>query len=190
MTSYTVNNIKVSFKACSTDIRSDLKRICQSSKFVTKRDINFFVLRKTFVYIAFFTGHINCTKLRSLEDLQCCQEEFGTFFDSITRGKLELKAPIVDNISASGSIAQSRINLQRLALFLQSINQKVRFNPETFPGLSFRISPVTFTIFTSGKFIAVGAQRYVDLAISISLFFKFIQQFFNQYESATNTGSQ
>ena len=187
MISYTVNNIKVSFKASSSDIKKHLKSICRDSIFVTKRDINFFVLRKQFVYVAFFTGHINCTKLRTLDDSDLCLREFRSFFDeSSVKSELVLKPTTIDNISASGSLNIEQLNLLNLAEHLQNENLTFRFNPETFPGLCFRIQPVTFTVFTSGKFIAVGAQKHVDLSISIGLFRRYLSKFINKNDESAN----
>ena len=186
MSYYSVNNIKVSFQVSSENIQSVLKSVCENSKYVTKKDLNFFVLRKNFVYVAFFTGHINCTKLKSLEDLEQCQKEFKTFFEQSEIPNLHFKSPIIDNISASGGAALPRINLQSFARHLVQTEHTFRYNPETFPGLTLRIQPVTFTIFTSGKFIAVGAKRYVDLSISINLFLKNLRLFENQNVTTTN----
>ena len=186
MCGYTINNIKVSFKACSPHIQRSLKEICASSAYVTKKDINFFVLRKKFVFIVFFKGHINCTKLKSVDDLSQCLIEFEDFFPSHERGKLKLQAPIIDNISASGSLMSPRVNLLNLAKFLREEELHFRFNPETFPGLCFRVQPVSFTIFTSGKFIAVGAQKHVDLSISIDIFRRYLDKFLKKDESNGN----
>ena len=177
MCGYTINNIKVSFKARSPHIQRSLKDLCSSSAYVTKKDINFFVLRKKFVFIVFFTGHINCTKLKSVDDLNNCLIEFEDFFPSHERETLELKAPIIDNISASGDLLIPRVNLLNLAKFLQTEQLKFRFNPEAFPGLCFRVQPVSFTVFTSGKFIAVGAQKHVDLSICINIFRRYLDKF-------------
>lgn len=180
MVVYTVNNIKVSFKVSAENIQQLLKALAKHSDNVSKRDINFFVLRKKFVYIIFFTGHINCTKIRSLDEASKCKLEFIELFQEKVRASITLHEIKVDNISSSGCFEEGKVSLTRLAIFLQNSNIISRFNPETFPGLSLRICSVTFTIFSSGKFIAVGAKEFVDLSISVNIFERYLKSFFCQ----------
>ena len=85
----------------------------------------------------------------------------------------------MDNICSSGTVDQ-RVKLVRFTQYLRRKEVTFRYNPQTFPGLSLKINNISFTFLTSGKFIAVGAKSYVDLAIHVDIFLKYIKDFFKE----------
>ena len=186
MPSYRVNNIKISFKLNVPDSRTFLRYIAVTSPYVTKIEGNFFVLRSTFVYVIFYTGHVNCTKLTELSDIEKCQSLLKRLiqedsYPSDEHHQCETSSAIVDNICSSGTVDQ-RVKLVRFTDYLKLKEVGFRYNPQTFPGLSVKINNVSFTLFNSGKFIAVGAKSYVDLAIHVDIFLKYTKGFFKEQE--------
>ena len=172
MLPYRVNNIKISFKIDGQNVKKTLQLVAVSNPYVTKIDGNFFVLRKRFVYIIFFTGHVNCTKLTSLSEVKTSQNVLLEVIDQekIAEDELYLtSSPTVDNICSSGEFAK-RIRLLQFATFLHRENVRHRYNPQTFPGLNLKLCGISITVFTSGKFIAVGAKTQEDLVAGIKAF--------------------
>lgn len=161
-----VNNIKVSCKIEGDNIRNHLKEFSKSSKLVTLVKNNFFVLRQRYVYVIFFAGHVNITKLKSKKDVRRAQKILLLSVGS----SLSITTPEIDNISASGVAKSGPINLFTLAKYLNERNYKFRFNPHRFPGLNLRIKTATFVIFTSGKFVLVGTKSKKELVDSIASF--------------------
>lgn len=173
MLSYQVNNIKVSFKITTSGIGKKLSYFARISPHVTKIDGNFFVLRKIYVYIVFYTGHVNCTKIKSVADFQICKNIFS---EALSVPNTNLRDLQIDNISSSGDTFR-KLNLLHFGAFLSRTSLKFRYNPQRFPGLSVRLKNASFTIFNSGKFIAVGTKSLSDLAILIDIFGKYLDQF-------------
>lgn len=172
MICHRVNNIKVSFKIDGAS-QFFLRQFAQSSPLVSKVDGNFFVLRDRFVFVIFFTGHVNCTKLRTLTEI----DEAKQILDDHLLGSWDFSASKVDNISASGFSGVNRLNLRKFGDFLKVQNLNFKYNPERFPGLNFRISGVTFVLFASGNFLAVGSKSLSDLSIIVGVFSKYMKNF-------------
>lgn len=167
-----VNNIKISFKIESSS-EYFLRSFARESHLVSKTDGNFFVLRDRFVFVIFFTGHVNCTKLRTFLDI----EEARSLLDRHLLGAFEFSRSVVDNISASGSTGANPLNLRKFASYLGEQNLPCKYNPERFPGLNFRLSDTTFVLFRSGKFLAVGSRSLSSLAILVGLFSKYLDKY-------------
>lgn len=167
-----VNNIKISFKIENFP-EYFLRSFARNSSHVSKVDGNFFVLRDKFVFVIFFTGHVNCTKLRTLSEI----DEARNLLDGHFLGAFGFSPPEVDNISASGFIGFDSLNLRKFAKFLESEELPYKFNPERFPGLNFRLKGITFVIFSSGKFLAVGSRSLTTLSILVGLFSKYVEKF-------------
>lgn len=167
-----VNNIKISFKIQNSP-EFFLRSFARSSSSVSKVDGNFFVLRDKYVYVIFFSGHVNCTKLRTLSEI----DEARAVLDGHLLGAFDFSPPEVDNISASGVAGIGSLNLRKFAGFLRDEKLPFRFNPERFPGLNFRLNDVTFVLFSSGKFLAVGSKSLATLSILVGLFSKYLEKF-------------
>lgn len=167
MLPFTVNNIKASCKIISATVSRDLRELASKSSLVTKTRGNFFVLRKDFVFIIFYTGHVNCTKLKLVTDI----EKARTYLESLI-DKSVVTTPKIDNITTSGASHPSSggVNLFKLCQYLKDRGISYRFKPHRFPGLNFKIGGATIIIFTSGKFIAVGTQSIASAFEHIELF--------------------
>lgn len=176
MIPYRVNNIKISFKLKCPNVEKRLRLFAKTSADISKIDGNFFVLRREFVYVVFFTGHVNCTKLKTPLDFAECRKVLLRALQQKDIIECSLLPLRIDNISSSGDI-EKRVSLVGLCTFLSERSLPFRFNPQKFPGLCWRIEPVSFTVFTSGKFIAVGARSLSDLSIIVNIFEKYILQF-------------
>ena len=157
--SYSVNNIKISLTFEGEFRESVLRQYAKTSPFVTKKCGNFFVVREKFVFIIFYKGHVNCTKLKDMDDITQVRAFLKTQLPT-----LELKAcSIIDNITASGRIRGTELNLFRFSTYLSQDGRPHHYNPTCFPGLSTRIGRVTFILFRSGKYIAIGAKSLQQL---------------------------
>lgn len=165
---YTVNNIKVSYKLEEEEELKDLtlKEFAESHTAVTKITGNFFVLRDEFVYVIFYTGHVNCTKLKNLQDIELSRK-----FLRLTFPRYNVSEGRVDNIVASGRVNDGeRINLFIFSQFLNRCSIPHHFNPQHFPGLNVKFGDVTFVVFTSGKYIAVGSKSHDKLRFDYERF--------------------
>lgn len=180
MFSYDVNNIKVSYKLTSSRLAQQLEDLAAKSRESSKRLGNFFVFRKKdFVYVIFFKGHVNCTKLKTLREVKRSKK----ILTRSISGECTVSRANIDNITASGSIFNARergvkkLNLLRFCDFLKGEQLKHRYNPHRFPGLNFRLLNVTFLIFNSGKFIVIGAKSFKKLPLIIDEFSKCVGKF-------------
>jgi len=164
MFTYKVNNIKVSYKLNASFLK--LKLIALSKEIeVSKKSNNFFVLRKNgFVFIIFYTGHVNCTKLLTSNEIESSK---SVLIQSVK--ECSVTETKIDNITASGSIFDLKVN-----------SVKHRYNPHRFPGLNFKLYGVTFLVFNSGKFILIGGKSLVDLNSTINEFSQFMRVFLGE----------
>ena len=182
MLGYDITNIKVSCKIYGDNVGGHLREKAKTNENVHKQYGNFFVLRQEFVYIIFYTGHVNCTKLKTDRDVFKAKEVLENFLGS----KFYVSKLRVDNISACGDFAKlstaefaDTFNLLLFKKYLQRIIVPNRFNPQSFPGLNFKVGRATFVVFTSGKFICVGSDSFSGLSIAVNLFTKHIRAFWN-----------
>lgn len=170
---YSVNNIKVSYKVVCPSLPELLSEL-SVEKDAKKTTNNFFVLRQLgFVYVIFYTGHVNCTKLKTLDDVEKSKQLFLRL--SV---KCEVTNCRIDNITASGKVSPgSRLNLFSFCSFLKKEGIAHNFDPHKFPGLNFKLMSVTFILFNSGKFILVGGKSVTRLHLIINVFSKYIEKF-------------
>lgn len=156
-----VNNVKASckLKSSSGQISSLLRSLARKSKKVKLVRPNFFVLRSKWVYVVFFKGHLNLTKLASTHHLGAAMDHFARLFVANTRRSIVITRPRIDNITSSGSLQSNRgVSLFSLCNYLRRSGIKYRYNPHKFPGLNLRIGGSTFVLFNSGKFVLVGTK--------------------------------
>lgn len=154
-----VNNVKASSKLEAEDIRVKLREVYRVSPLVSKNKkcVNFFVVRKRFVFSVFYTGHVNCTKLRNFSELEEARCELSSIFPFAHVSPLK-----IDNISANGQLV-SKINLFNFGVYLRKQGQDFHFNPQRFPGLIFKVHKGSITVFRSGKYIIVGTNTVSNL---------------------------
>ena len=153
-----VNNIKASCKVQGKNISSKLKVFEKGRISVTKRKSNFFVLRDKFVYIIFYTGHVNITGVRSRDTVNEARVYLSVLIKNLD---LTLSQSVIDNICLSGSLSRG-LNLVSFSDQLQQDCVSFCYNPRKFPGLSFpstNNNSGTTIVFTSGKFIIVGLKH-------------------------------
>ena len=66
-----VKNIKCSFILNKTpETITAITKLRHKKGLVTKKENSFFVIRNEFVYTIFLNGHINCTKISSVHDIE------------------------------------------------------------------------------------------------------------------------
>lgn len=172
-----INNLKASCKITGNDVRTKLVALSKTSGKVSKRERerngNFFVLRDKFVFTIFFTGHVNCTKLKNFQEFTEAQTILNNHLENVDISVLK-----TDTISANGILKGPPVNLFRLSNYFKSAAIHSHFNPEKFPGLNCRINDSsTFIVFQSGKYISVGAKTAERLTNDNEAFRKHISQF-------------
>lgn len=153
-----VNNIKASCKIKGEDTPRKLKELASHHNSVTKKKSNFFVLREKFVYVIFYTGHVNITGAKSRDAINEACSDLSVILNKLD---LTLSRLIIDNICLSGSLPHT-LNLVTFSNQLLQDCVNFSFNPRKFPGLSFpstKQSSGTTIVFTSGKFIIVGLKH-------------------------------
>lgn len=167
-----VNNIKASCKVKNSDVGAKLKEFSINSSLVTLKKSNFFVLRDKFVYIIFYTGHINITGIKAFHEINQSKGEIKAHLN------LDIGEPRIDNITLSGSV-KGKVNLFSFSSILQQNRLDFGFNPHKFPGLNFRPTscPGTVVLFSSGKFILVGIKCQANITRVIDEFGRLFQTY-------------
>ena len=97
--------------------------------------------------------HFNVSGIKHYEEVQNFHIFFKIFFpNSII---LNLK---IDNLTATFNVKQ-RLNL----LKLYNLSEKVKYNPERFPGLFLKDCGKTCLIFKNGKIIILGCKTKIEV---------------------------
>ena len=177
MCSYKVNNIKISCRILGENITNRLKDFSQNSNLVSTKLGNFFVLRQKFVFIIFYSGHVNCTKIKSMTQIPEVMQKLNELFPD-----LQVNYTQTDNISASGVLLNSKINLFELSQHFKDNSQAHHFNPQLFPGLYTKYNSATFIIFKTGKFVCVGTKSISELEQVCEKFEENINKFLRNHE--------
>ena len=151
-----VTNIKLSAKLDKKFYLKELRRILSKEKIEATIKNNLLVIRHTYVYVLFSSGHVNITGVRSM---MLVQDSIKTL-ESILHLKNNIISITIDNISAAADVKKP-VNLYQLAQ--KNIqNVTIRFNLEKFPGLFFTTKHGTAIVFSSGKIIVIGVKQVVQ----------------------------
>jgi len=186
-----INNIKASIKVKGPNVRRFIFELGERNARVSKKEVNFFVLRDKFVYVIFYSGHINCTKLKTIWDFIEAKLYIAKLFNAGSEF-YTVETSSIDNISASGDVLKKFehrkwlldrkkkrevrfYSLHQLSKLLRKASYKSRYNPQRFPGLTTKINRISFTLFNTGKFIAVGANNVKKLSAAISILEKIVE---------------
>ena len=185
MPELTIQNYKVSVRLQSNpiwvkrlrEIQLDQKSNPNPEWSIGKKGQSFFVLRaKRFVFVIFKNGHVNCSGIRTNDELPICL----SVLNEIVNTKEDLSPFLTtDNITASSNL-QGRIVLIDFCHFLKSKGEKIHYNSERFPGACFRTSnKACILIFDSGKIILTGVKKETQLRNEFEQFLKLYHEFFN-----------
>ena len=165
-----VKNVKVSISFANT---LSLRRSVENLRIKTGtgyKNGTFFVFRDHFVFTIFNNGHVNCTKIPSVKDI----DRAVNHIELILNEKSEKVT--IDNIVASGQISRF-IAPKEFALFLQEKGEKVHFNPQRFPGACLKLSTGCMLFFQSGKLVFAGLKNLLFLDREVEK----ITQYYNEY---------
>lgn len=115
-------------------------------------------------FLIFQTGKIVCIGSRSIVG---AKEAFACLIKQIRKAgiKVPLKYTVkVENIVATDQIA-NKLELDQIAFALE----KSEYEPETFPGIVYRIydPKASFLLFSSGKIVCAGARTTVEVKKAI-----------------------
>lgn len=158
--SYTINNIKVSFKieAISLDI---VQKQLISNKISFRIYHNYYVFKIESYHCVMFkanqvlqNNHLNVTKIKSIENI----EEIKKLVEKIFKRKVIHSN--IDNIMATSMMSHPLL-LQNLAQ--NQLRNIAKFNIETFPGLFLKYKEGTIILFHSGKIVIVGCRCEEDI---------------------------
>ena len=155
-----ISNIKISFKLLTWDLQN-IKSICMKKSILVKDYLNYIVFTEKYTSIIFKqsqnqSNHVNVTKIKSINTIQNSILHLG----NILNANLENITYTIDNITASGKLS-CEVNLEN---FLKNnLELKTSYNIEKFPGLFIKQKSGTIILFSSGKFVIVGAKKICDL---------------------------
>lgn len=156
-----ISNIKFSFnieKHCSWE--EELYKKCLINNFPKPlKKSNIIVIKCKYTFCIFEKKnnliHFNITGVKNFEQIDDFKIYFkDNFFSS------EILNFKIDNITANFDLNR-KINL----LNLYKISEKVKYNPERFPGLFIKDFGKTCIIFKNGKVIILGCKCEKDLCI-------------------------
>lgn len=169
-----VKNIKISVKAADPVAAiSDIARL--HPQFVSKRKQSFFVLRPDeFVYCIYYTGHINVTGLKHLEDVRkSCLFLRCELSLEIVDGSIK-----IDNITSCTRLRSNHyFNLTRFMTELAATSKcesdssrecrilGLCYNKQIFPGAFVRTDIGTILFFNTNKVVCVGTRTLRSTAV-------------------------
>ncbi|MFH1420361.1 MAG: TATA-box-binding protein [Candidatus Aenigmatarchaeota archaeon] len=115
-------------------------------------------------FLIFQTGKIVCIGARSIAG---AKEAFAELIKQIKKSGIKVPQKYVvkvENIVATDQIAK-KLELDQIAFELE----KSEYEPETFPGIVYRIydPKASFLLFSSGKIVCAGARTTVDVKKAI-----------------------
>ena len=174
-----IKNFKVSFylpqaSQHSASIQSKqplASRVCHS----------FYVWRTKFVFTLFYKGHVNCTKITSLEEIGQAQQELATLLDISPASAIDYR---IDNITASFTSHQP-ILVDAFACFVQQFDLVAHYNPLRFPGAKIKTSFGTILIFSSGKASFIGSQSVQAIQSQEKLLLSILNAFHRMHPPPT-----
>lgn len=167
-----VKNIKISVKA--TDPASAIGNIARLRPgFVSKRKQSFFVLRPDeFVYCIYYSGHINVTGLKRLDDVRkSCLFLRRELSLNILEGSAK-----IDNITSATEVQSDQyFNLTRFvsqlaaSAFYSTACSRCKivglcYNKQVFPGAFIRTDIGTILFFNTNKVVCVGTKTLRNTA--------------------------
>ena len=134
----------------------------------------------------FYTGHINCTGIKSLSDINKATRFILT--------QLKLSSNAVENIRTDSILAADRISryicISDFAKFLRDREYNVQYNPQRFPGLCIRNIPGCVLTFISGKVIFSGIKSENNLTRISELIRKLYNDYCNMSASFTSSNNR
>lgn len=166
-----IGNLKLGVRA---DV-SNIQRALQSPDLNVVRHGNFCVLRNVYVYIIFWSGYINITKIPNVRHVKASVRHLMTLFKN-EKLFIDPSSIRIHNISASGQFSEKH-NLKILSQHFKKSRKalRVKLNLIFFPGLFIRYKGGTCTIFQNGKYTILGCKNYtriIKIANSVCVYMK------------------
>lgn len=121
---------------------------------------NFAIIKKTYTFTIFTSGFVNITGIPQINRIFYAVKALRKLI-KIKKQHIQTE-PKIDNTTSSGTFNQ-KINLMNLKEKIQQShkNVKIKLNPFYFSGATFKFSEYgTIIIFSTGKYIIVGAKCY------------------------------
>lgn len=154
-----IRNIKISLKIENLPLNNAIE-VLKIKNIACKNHHNFISFQnKGFTFVLFKPSkngysHLNITKIKVQKDILRSVEKVKKLFKC---NATNLK---VDNIVATSNL-KSTVNLKEIAK--NKIFERIKYNPEQFPGLFLKFPVGTAIIFHSGKFVVVGCKNTADV---------------------------
>jgi TATA-box binding protein (TBP) (component of TFIID and TFIIIB) len=155
----TVKNVKGSFRLSNSVHLNEKANELELKEYNIKRFHNFFVLRSQYVYIVFYSGFVNVTGVKAIEEFPISVTNFLNIFDFENSDIIE--PPKIDNLTASGLFNINPMFLSKLANCFHKEDGivKVTYKPVFFPSVIVKYITIgTIMIYGSGRYNIVGSK--------------------------------
>lgn len=180
-----ITNIKISFHLPVQCTKEFLIQFCAKFENVIKVFASFFVYRAHgYVYIIFFSGHVNVTSIKCLNTVP---NAIFCLLHDLNLSILPQPDWICDNITADGAIKlRHKVDLSYICKKLREQHQQdfiqVRFNTQKFPGCFLKTNFGTVLFFNTGKYVLVGLKSQSDILLLEHLFVTRLCAIINEIE--------
>ena len=157
----------------------DLKKVASTARNVTYNPARFSALYlklrepKTTASL-FKSGKMNCLGAKTEEDAQIAARKFAKMIQKSLGFEVRFKKNSIVNIVATCSL-NFELPLRTLASTLKGC----KFEPESFPGIVYRIEEpkVTMRIFSTGKVVCLGAKSRQDVNTAFEKIYPILTRF-------------
>ena len=170
-----ITNVKVSCKIPEIAL-NDVKEICKEKEISYKCFNNFVVFRtKGFTYTLFKKrSHLDSLKeCKKIEDQKCHCNITKCLFSNVRKALKTLALLIkceysdlqytIDTITAAGCLGFG-LDLENAVSENTCLSNKIKFNPEVFPGIFISVAPsIKGIFFRSGKYVIVGCRSIKEI---------------------------
>jgi hypothetical protein len=149
-----ISNVKISFNIEKPALwREKINKNCEVNNTIPPvKKNNILIFKNKYTFCVFEKKnnslHFNVTGIKHYDEI----ENFNIFFKTIFPNSIILNLKI-DNLTATFNINR-KIDL----LKLYHLSEKVKYNPERFPGLFLKDCGKTCLIFRNGKIVILGCK--------------------------------
>ena len=186
-----VNNVKAHLKLSSGSNKKTL--LDELKELNSIRHNNYFIVREEkdkIVYSIFpRSGFVNITGVKNFDEI----EKAVAIFNKKFKQNISVADLTTDNSTASGRIADTdssrdiQINLEHIKFIIDTEPDfgklKASLSPANFPGIVIRSKNCpTCLIFTSGRFIIVGAKRKQDISTAYAQLCVIIEKYTKMFQ--------
>lgn len=171
-----ISNIKISCQIQLTEHAC----LTLNNEVKCKQFNNFVVIKSKYVYTIFKrkknsqSYHVNITKIPSEKFIQSSMDELH----KILQSPFLIKSYKKENITCTYDVGKKMpLILIYEKLREEKFVEKVKFNPERFPGMFIFTPNNTILLFSSGKMVIIGANKIKSVVDSIQSLLLFVDTY-------------